>query len=822
MTTILPVHVLDREIDFTILYAVLLCMKSKEDILFGDEHNLGSLYQHLHGVNLVRHGCPTKDPRRRSWNMQIKENGGQILNFNVEGNNNLPFQSISTPDDNSLTVKPIDPRTYEPYGSNYSDIDYYEQNTKIYFQSEYQREIHHLRCPFASKLPQKQFAVSGDPRDVLYTTFGKNLFTPRIRAISTLIGSRYVLISDNFNIDSFGANKKGIIDPRPGLLQMGSSKHEAEEYYERVQTQRAGEINARDAFSKVIQALIRSFPQITFVLRPHPVMDGTYWHEQLSGYRNCVILYRDSVYPWIHAASCVLHTGCTTGYEAVRSGTPAIDLSKLIDKKTQSLSEYCCEQPTSLKQLAGLLSHHYKFSQPFSENKFNFQSADLRVASNYSNMLSEINQLVHGSYSSTMERFENINNPTYLFSDGFLFTDLLSDIQNSNNIQSGNSNFDYGSVISNHPPVMNKSRYLEFSDIDSRIKQCFNVLDPNGLINYSFTKVSGNTYLLKNKSLVKSNSFAASKLSNQRLKDASSKLRMMSISAWPQEKDLLLKKSLNIYSLISHLMETFGLPSVHLGSLRKLKTSDTVFILGGGLSINSYSDNDFSLLSRHDSIGLSNFLAHSFDCTYYLYEACSKWHIDFLEYVLQTSGLNSPILLNARHAFEMTSEDLARIKKNRLSFFNSRVLKVVDSNNFAKCVAQIMPKQTDLSIFHARGSLSIAYSLAVALGYKKIVLCGIELDTNKYFFEERSSRLRSAGTRDKVQECFQKEINHSKEQGYDFSGTHRTVDPRESNTLSIVDVLKFTADFAEKHMNARTFLYKKVGLLSDAFSIYQS
>ena len=140
MTTILPVHVLDREIDFTILCCFIV-HEEEEDILFGDEHNLGSLYQHLHGVNLVRHGCPTKDPRRRSWNMQIKENGGQILNFNVEGNNNLPFQSISTPDDNSLTVKPIDPRTYEPYGSNYSDNDYYEQNTKIYFQSEYQREF---------------------------------------------------------------------------------------------------------------------------------------------------------------------------------------------------------------------------------------------------------------------------------------------------------------------------------------------------------------------------------------------------------------------------------------------------------------------------------------------------------------------------------------------------------------------------------------------------------------------------------------------------------------------------------------------------------
>ena len=71
-------------------------------------------------------------------------------------------------------------------------------------------------------------------------------------------------------------------------------------------------------------------------------------------------------------------------------------------------------------------------------------------------------------------------------------------------------------------------------------------------------------------------------------------------------------------------------------------------------------------------------------------------------------------------------------------------------------------------------------------------------------------------------ECFQKEINHSKEQGYDFSGTHRTVDPRESNTLSIVDVLKSTADFAKNYMNAKTFLYKKVGLLSDTFSIYQS
>ena len=131
-----------------------------------------------------------------------------------------------------------------------------------------------------------------------------------------------------------------------------------------------------------------------------------------------------------------------------------------------------------------------------------------------------------------------------------------------------------------------------------------------------------------------------------------------------------------------------------------------------------------------------------------------------------------------------------------------------------------MPKQTDLSIFHARGSLSIAYSLAVALGYKNIVLCGIELDTNKYFFEEKFSHLRSAGTRDKVNECFQREINHSKEKGYDFSGTHRTVDPRESNTLSITDVLKISADFAEKQMNVKTFLYKKVGLLSDSFSIY--
>ena len=162
-----------------------------------------------------------------------------------------------------------------------------------------------------------------------------------------------------------------------------------------------------------------------------------------------------------------------------------------------------------------MLIHHYKFTKPFVENKFNFQSIDIRTKSNYFDMIGEINDLVHSSYASTMDRFKNNNNSTYLYADGFLFSDLLADI---NNIQPGKSGLDYGSVISNHPPVMNKSRYLEFSDIDSRVKQCFSALDPNGSINYSFRKVSGNIFLLKNKSFVKSNSFIVPNISNQVLK----------------------------------------------------------------------------------------------------------------------------------------------------------------------------------------------------------------------------------------------------------------------------------------------------------------
>ena len=38
---------------------------------------------------------------------------------------------------------------------------------------------------------------------------------------------------------------------------------------------------------------------------------------------------------------------------------------------------------------------------------FNFQTTDLTVESNYSDMLSEINYLVHSSYSSTMDRPTN-------------------------------------------------------------------------------------------------------------------------------------------------------------------------------------------------------------------------------------------------------------------------------------------------------------------------------------------------------------------------------------------------------------------------------
>jgi len=77
-------------------------------------------------------------------------------------------------------------------------------------------------------------------------------------------------------------------------------------------------------YTKMLKELSSRFPDLNFILRPHPSEDILNWKEALKNLDNVSVLFDGSVVNWILGASAIIHTGCTTGIEAWALKKPVI------------------------------------------------------------------------------------------------------------------------------------------------------------------------------------------------------------------------------------------------------------------------------------------------------------------------------------------------------------------------------------------------------------------------------------------------------------------------------------------------------------------
>lgn len=70
----------------------------------------------------------------------------------------------------------------------------------------------------------------------------------------------------------------------------------------------------------LIDNIVRTY---NVVIRPHPSESGLWWQQRYDG--KARVVEGTSPFPWLMAAKMVLHTGCTTGYEAQMLGRPVLN-----------------------------------------------------------------------------------------------------------------------------------------------------------------------------------------------------------------------------------------------------------------------------------------------------------------------------------------------------------------------------------------------------------------------------------------------------------------------------------------------------------------
>ena len=178
--------------------------------------------------------------------------------------------------------------------------------------------------------------------------------------------------------------------------------------------------------------------------------------------------------------------------------------------------------------------------------------------------------------------------------------------------------------------------------------------------------------------------------------------------------------------------------------LEHFKNSDTLFILGSGESIAGYTGRQFEEIQRHDSAGFNFWLLHPHVPTYYIAEFRSDsersdllWKNlsgraqDYSEipviFKYSTTFWNERHLLPKalRQVFVASHLSIPGMTKWSLR----RWLSLLDSLKMFGCT---LP--AGLILFR-QASLSWLLIFAMQLGYRKIVLCGVDLNTPRYFYE---------------------------------------------------------------------------------------
>lgn len=245
--------------------------------------------------------------------------------------------------------------------------------------------------------------------------------------------------------------------------------------------------------------------------------------------------------------------------------------------------------------------------------------------------------------------------------------------------------------------------------------------------------------------------------------------------------------------------------------LIKNKTSDTVCIFGSGESINNI--NNWNYVKSFDTIGFNNFMIHEFQTKFYFIEQYRAGdrnicHAKELisskkEYLKKTILFLKPrkgnVFKNVLDKLGIKYEiynlgEFYKFKDNYRYLF----LKKYINNKY-------ISKYFNLSI----GGSSIEHYtlLAARMGYKKIILCGVDLNNTRYFYEDEKYSF----------------INNEivKISSGQIGAIHKTDDPNKSTSgLAVSEILRSYNDIF-KDIGVNLYVENPTSKLAEFLPIYK-
>lgn len=213
----------------------------------------------------------------------------------------------------------------------------------------------------------------------------------------------------------------------------------------------------------------------------------------------------------------------------------------------------------------------------------------------------------------------------------------------------------------------------------------------------------------------------------------------------------------------------------------------TAYILGCGPSINRLTDDDWSVIKDGYSVGVNNFFIHDFTPDTYFCEFVDN--PAFLSLVYERL-LNNPerahcqVNLAGRYVV-FRSKIYKKPTQVEPTFYFSQPARFQDKRLLSALMREYYLGDTPL-LSHHISNLDTVINYCVRAGFKKIVLLGVDLTNDGYFWDygEQVNYLQGRA----MIQAYQKELNYRT----DVSGHHATASSQTAKKLgklTIVDYL---------------------------------
>lgn len=119
-----------------------------------------------------------------------------------------------------------------------------------------------------------------------------------------------------------------------------------------------------ESFVELVPAISKAFPEVNFVVRPHPLENHEAWIKAASSCPNVHVTNEGNILPWLLAARATISNGCTSTVESYLAGTPSLGYYPVSDELhdlelPKAVSRCCFDQASLFEALADVVEGRF-------------------------------------------------------------------------------------------------------------------------------------------------------------------------------------------------------------------------------------------------------------------------------------------------------------------------------------------------------------------------------------------------------------------------------------------------------------------------------